>query len=204
MGPPPGPAEWGPDPYGAPPPGGSGQFGPPQKSGSSTGLIIVIIVLVVAAVGGLAFVLTSGDDDDDDTATDPATEPGQQVPGGDDQVTNLPGGDDTVEPPDVTLPPDDPGDPDIPSGDVQEMTTSWVYSNTPGGVDMTESACIAEVVILIVGEDEVGAAGGDLDAVYGGTSFEQDAEIRSGISPCVDSDSAAALASDSGWHWPPD
>jgi len=156
------------------------------------------VVLVVAAIGGGAFLLTSGDDDDSaggSTTTNPD--------GG--QVTTLPGNPGTTQPGGGSDPTDTPvttGDTPVPSGDVLATTASWVYSNTPGSVDQEESTCIAGVVIGVVGEDRVAQAGGNLLSVYATTGLDEDATISSGISQCVDSESAAELNDDPAWPWP--
>ena len=200
---PPAPGAWQADPYGAPPPG-SGQWGaPPPRSGPPTGLIIVIVVLVVAAVGGLIVLLTSGDDDDDGGTAigDQGNAPTTLPDGGD-------GGDLTTLP-DITLPDDDGGSGGGgiggggASGSTVDLAADWVYGNTPLGVYEEESQCIAEVVIGVVGEDVVAQAGGDLSIVYAGTSSDEDSAISSGISSCVDSETASRLADWPGWPWPP-
>jgi hypothetical protein len=176
---------------------GSGGYGPPPAPGggsNNTALWVVLGVLIVAALGGLVFFLTSGDDGEDSETSD-RDRPGQNQPG------------DPPEPPDeITIPTipdgggsggddgggrggDDGGGSDggAGGGDALSQATDWIYGNSPMGVDRDESACMAELVISVVGEDEVASAGGDLEQVYSGTSFDQDDEIRAGIGDCIDS-----------------
>jgi hypothetical protein len=101
---------------------------------------------------------------------------------------------DTTEVPEVS---------EVPSGDVVITLAESIYEVTPPSIDEETSICIAEVIVGVVGESEVSAAGGDYYAVYQGTTSDQDAAISSGIySSCTSIQQDSDLAGDTDWPGP--
>jgi hypothetical protein len=87
-------------------------------------------------------------------------------------------------------------------GDVEALADS-IFNATPAGLDREESACMADVIVSVIGEGDVAAAGGDVVEVYQGTSSSEDEQIASGFYTCTDVEDDEALAeAASNGEWP--
>jgi hypothetical protein len=92
---------------------------------------------------------------------------------------------------------------DLPDSEVLDALASDIYSNTPGSIDEATANCMATVIIDVVGESTVAAAGADYQDVYSGSSPSQDDAISSGIySTCTTTEQDADLHADPNWPGP--
>jgi hypothetical protein len=99
-----------------------------------------------------------------------------------------------------------PGTSDAPSqpstSDVLGALAENVYENTPASIDEDTAICMAEVILSVVGESTVVAAGADFQTIYSGTSAAEDAAISSGVYTCTTTEQDADLHADPNWPGP--